>query len=67
MKRTTVAELENLIRGLEYRLDRLDKKPEEVKSNQPSRLKKVLSCFPTLKRVEGGLLILSSRQAHPEV
>ena len=62
MKRTTVAELEILITGLENRVSKLEK----VKSNKPSRLKTVLSCFPTLKRVEGGLLILSSRQTRPD-
>ena len=62
MTQTTVAELETLINGLEYRVNNL----EEVKSNKPSRLKTVLSCLPTLKRVEGGILILSSRQTHPD-
>jgi hypothetical protein len=67
MKRTTVAELEILIKGIENRVSKLEKKPQHEKDDQPSRFAKLMSKLPTIKLVDGGLLILLSRRAHPEV
>ncbi len=67
MKRTTVAELEILIKGLENRVSKLEKKPEQENVDQPSRFAKLISKLPTIKLVDGGLLILLSRQAHSGV